>query len=43
VVDNYLRAAIAEEERCQEAYKPYWRRRRVRYISKAKAKKAKAA
>jgi hypothetical protein len=43
VADNYLRAAIAEEQRAQEAYAPYWRRGRMRYIVKPKAKKAKAA
>ena len=42
VADNYLRAAIAEEQRAQEAYAPYWRRGRMRYIVKPKAKKAKA-
>jgi hypothetical protein len=43
VGNNYLRAAIAEVKRAEEAYAPYWRWERMRYIAKPKAKKVKAA
>jgi len=43
VADNYLRAAIAEEQRAQEAYAPYWRRGRMRYIVKPESQKSESS